>query len=67
MDITEKMANLLQWIYDDGHGGSYRSNIQELLVEYDAARRAPSADVCPSCGEEYSGDCGPCSVGKCQA
>ena len=24
------------------------------------------SDVCPECGEPYSGACGPCSIGHCQ-
>jgi hypothetical protein len=32
---AEKMANVLQWIYDDGEGGSNRPDIQAALVGYD--------------------------------
>jgi hypothetical protein len=28
----ERMLDLLQWIYDDGHGGTYRADIQKILV-----------------------------------
>jgi hypothetical protein len=29
----EKLLDLLQWIFDDGHGGEYRSQINLVLVK----------------------------------
>ena len=39
---------------------------KELVAEHEIKTSTDNNNVCPSCGEPYSGDCGPCSVGKCQ-
>ena len=50
-ELLEKMASLLQEIYDEGHGGEFRGSINLLLVQYNAAQQAVAADVCQSCRE----------------
>jgi hypothetical protein len=37
----------------------------ELLAEIESLEKP--GETCPRCGEEYSGNCGPCSTGLCQA
>ena len=33
-----KMAVILQWIYDDGEGGTYRPDIQAVLVAHNQSQ-----------------------------
>ena len=35
---VEKMAVILQWIYDDGEGGTYRPDIQAVLVAHNQSQ-----------------------------
>jgi len=37
---VEKMAAVLQWIYDEGEGGAYRPDIQAVLVAHNQAKGA---------------------------
>ena len=35
---VEKMAVILQWIFDDGEGGTYRPDIQAVLVAHNQSQ-----------------------------
>jgi hypothetical protein len=50
-------------IYLGEHGPIVMKSIEE---EHNRQMSQPSEEVCPECGEPYSGACGHCSVGHCQ-